>query len=192
MTNTRRRRGAGAGRTSASRTKTKSPRRAAFAPGIELTPPEGKAISPKTGTAKAKAKKTAVKKAVAQKGPVKKAATKKAPAKKTVARKPAAKKAAPKLTPEKTKMRRDLEKQIAKLSKEVDKAEKEAKKALKVTERRYVGVLKQLKADRARLQVRMSQLAKQGEGAFDDIKTGVEGAYKELSEAVVKAYGHFR
>lgn len=134
--------------------------------------------------------------ATAKKTPAKKTVAKKTPAKKGAAKAPVKKKAAvkaqPKLTPERTKIRRDLEKQIAKLSKEVDKAEKEAKKALKVTERRYGGVLKQLKADRARLQVRMSQLAKQGEGAFDEIKTGVEGAYKELSEALIKAYGHFR
>lgn len=53
-------------------------------------------------------------------------------------------------------------------------------------------MLKQLKADRARLKKRMGELARQGEGAFDEIKSGVEGAYKELSEAVVRAYGHFR
>ena len=42
------------------------------------------------------------------------------------------------------------------------------------------------------MRARVAELAKQGEGAFDEIKTGVEGAYKELSEAVMRAYGHFR
>ena len=74
----------------------------------------------------------------------------------------------------------------------MDKAEKEARKALKETEKRYSGLLKQLKADRARLRARLSDFAKQGEGAFDEIRTGVEGAYKELSDAVIRAYGHFR
>ena len=53
-------------------------------------------------------------------------------------------------------------------------------------------MLKQLKADRSRLAKRAAELARQGEGAFDEIRTGVEGAYKELSEAVVRAYGHFK
>ena len=55
-----------------------------------------------------------------------------------------------------------------------------------------MSVLKQLKADRTRLRVRLAELTKQGEGAFDEIKHGVEGAYKELSDAVGRAYGHFR
>jgi len=78
------------------------------------------------------------------------------------------------------------------VSREIDKAEREAKKALKVAEKRYRGMLAQLKTDRAALQKRLKALASQGESAFDEIKIGVEGAYKELSEAVVKAYGHFK
>jgi len=102
------------------------------------------------------------------------------------------KKLAPKLSAEQAAAKKMLEKQVKGISREIDKAEREAKKVLRASEKRYRGVLGQLKADRAKLQQRLKTLAAQGENAFDEIKLGVEGAYRELSDAVVKAYGHFK
>ncbi|MDR3498274.1 MAG: hypothetical protein P4L72_03505 [Parvibaculum sp.] len=115
-------------------------------------------------------------------------------AKKAVKKKVAkpARKAAPKLSAEQAAAKKALEKQVKGISREIDKAEREAKKALRSAEKRYRGVLGQLKSDRTKLQQRLKTLAAQGENAFDEIKIGVEGAYRELSEAVVKAYGHFK
>jgi hypothetical protein len=114
-------------------------------------------------------------------------------AKKAVKKKVAKRvKAAPKLSAEQAAAKKALEKQVKGISREIDKAEREAKKALRSAEKRYRGVLGQLKSDRAKLQQRLKTLAAQGENAFDEIKIGVEGAYRELSEAVVKAYGHFK
>lgn len=101
-------------------------------------------------------------------------------------------KTAPRLSAEQAAARKALEKQVKGVSREIDKAEREAKKSLRDAEKRYRGILSGLKADRARLQKRLQTLASQGENAFDEIRAGVEAAYRELSEAVVKAYGHFR
>ncbi len=105
-------------------------------------------------------------------------------------RKTAAKTA--KLSPEQAKAKKALEAQVKTISRDIDKAEREAKRALKAAEKRYRSLLAQLKTDRGKLQQRFKVLAGQGESAFDEIKIGVEGAYKELAEAVVKAYGHFK
>jgi uncharacterized protein YlxW (UPF0749 family) len=85
-----------------------------------------------------------------------------------------------------------LKKQVQQLSKQVDKAEKDAEKALKQTERDYRQVLKQLRTERDQLKKRLGVLAVQGESAFDDMRSGVESAAKDLYEAVTKAYGRFK
>ncbi len=159
MSDTRRKRGTGTGRTAAMRSKA-APRKARQVMALDAAPPAGAAKSATTKTAAKKkpaakrttVKKTTAKKASAKKPAVKKTTAKKAPAKKSAANaKSARKKTAAQLPPEKAKLKKELEKQIAQLSREVDKAEQEAKKALKATEKRYMVVLKQLKADRARL-----------------------------------------
>jgi len=124
------------------------------------------------------------------------AAKKKAPAKKKVAKKAsikkaAAKKAAPKVSAKQVSQQKKIAEQVKTVSKEIDRIEREGQKMLKQAEKRYNSTIKSLKGERAKLEKQAGTLATKGELAFEDVRKGVDAAYKDLAKAVKQAYKHF-
>lgn len=125
-------------------------------------------------------------------GTSKKTTSKTRPAGKPKSRAKTASKAKPdKLTARQMAAKKKLETYVRTVSRDIDKVEREGRKALQKAEAQYKITLATIKADRAKLEKQMRSLAGKGEHAFDDVKKGVEAAYKDLSLAARKAYRRF-
>lgn len=56
----------------------------------------------------------------------------------------------------------------------------------------YMDMIEDVKARKAVMQARLHDLKRSGGGAWEEVKTGVEGALSELEEAYRKALAHFK
>ncbi len=85
-----------------------------------------------------------------------------------------------------------MEAQLSEWGKEIDKLKAEADKAKKDAKQGYLDQVEDLRAKQAAMQAKLQELKTSDEGAWGDIKEGLDHSWNELKDSFKKAAARFK